>query len=192
MFTLHQNISFQDSAQSFETLLKQFQDSTVHISFVGNTLYAHETPNQPNSNYATQTCEELKLDALENHFRNYFNGEVLIGQLQKLSSASGDSATCLNSRDGSVFLEIDDFNISITMCHEIASTEKEDKQQAANKQNKNNPIEKINSEKAIMPVMPRRFKSWTGTIEMARAKQRPRNFYFGKKTQEFLFFYNIR
>ena len=41
---------------------------SVHISCVGNTLYAHETSKQPSLNDANQTCEELKLNALEHHF----------------------------------------------------------------------------------------------------------------------------
>ena len=73
---------------------------------------------------------------------NLVNGEVLIGQLRTLSSTSGDATICVDSSDISTFLEIYDFNTSIT------GTKKEDKQPAAKEKNKHNPIEKINSEKA--------------------------------------------
>ena len=66
-------MAFQESAQSFAALLKNFRDSSVHISCVANTLYAHESSKRPSLNDATQTCEELKLDILETHFRSMKN-----------------------------------------------------------------------------------------------------------------------
>ncbi|KAI9600899.1 hypothetical protein H4Q26_000693 [Puccinia striiformis f. sp. tritici PST-130] len=61
-------MAFQDATQSFVELLRQLRESSLHISCVANTLYAHEGSTQPSLNDATKACEELKLDILENHF----------------------------------------------------------------------------------------------------------------------------
>ncbi|POW18488.1 hypothetical protein PSHT_05759, partial [Puccinia striiformis] len=91
---------------------------SLHISRVANTLYAHKEPTRPRLNNASKACEELKLYVLENQFQfmrvecrdavladskdehgieewinakgNLINGELLIGRLSALASASGN------------------------------------------------------------------------------------------------------
>ncbi|POW05640.1 hypothetical protein PSTT_09570 [Puccinia striiformis] len=137
-------MAFQEAAQSFVELLQKLCDSSLHISCVANTLYAHKSPTRPSLNDATKACEELKMDVLENHFclmkieykerqsqltakmnkglsltankeewiygtGKLINGELLIGRLSALASASGNESIHLNSDNVKTFFEIHDF-----------------------------------------------------------------------------------
>ncbi|POW15152.1 hypothetical protein PSTT_02382 [Puccinia striiformis] len=166
-------MAFQEAAQSFVELLRKLCDSSLHISCVANTLYAHEEPRRPSLNDATKACEELKMDVLENHFRlmkveykerqsqltakmnkglsltadeeewidgkgNLIDGELLIGRLSALASASGNESIHLNSDNVKTFSEIHDF-------HPKKSTKLPDRKKIAAK--KNDKPEKTNTEK---------------------------------------------
>ncbi|KAI9601284.1 hypothetical protein H4Q26_001098 [Puccinia striiformis f. sp. tritici PST-130] len=166
-------MAFQEAAQSFVELLRKLCDSSLHISCVANTLYAHEEPRRPSLNDATKACEELKMDVLENHFRlmkveyqerqsqltakmnkglsltadeeewidgkgNLIDGELLIGRLSALASASGNELIHLNSDNVKTFSEIHEF-------HPKKSTKLPDRKKIAAK--KNDKPEKTNTEK---------------------------------------------
>ncbi|KAI9607716.1 hypothetical protein KEM48_003465 [Puccinia striiformis f. sp. tritici PST-130] len=173
LFKIKQTMAFQEAAQSFVELLRKLCDSSLHISCVANTLYAHEEPRRPSLNDATKACEELKMDVLENHFRlmkveykerqsqltakmnkglsltadeeewidgkgNLIDGELLIGRLSALASASGNESIHLNSDNVKTFSEIHDF-------HPKKSTKLPDRKKIAAK--KNDKPEKTNTEK---------------------------------------------
>ncbi|WAR53221.1 hypothetical protein PtB15_2B652 [Puccinia triticina] len=43
--------------------------TSIYLSCVGDTLYAHDLAERPSLNDATKDCKDVKLSLLEKHFR---------------------------------------------------------------------------------------------------------------------------
>ncbi|KNZ61140.1 uncharacterized protein VP01_1447g8 [Puccinia sorghi] len=126
----HSSHSFHIKTCLSKSQLKSLQPFSNNAKIQQSTSYVLVTYKEQQTQLISKMNQGQSLSPDEEEFLdgkgNLVNAEVLIGQLQTLSSASGHS----------------------TEFHRYYSTKKEDKQQAAKEQNKHNPIEKINSKKS--------------------------------------------